>query len=73
MKGLFTPACDRGRDWVDKNGRWLDYDREELLDWPVDDVAGAYPVFETADFTAEERIRAYNKVRCFLDENGLVI
>jgi len=60
-------------NWVEKNGRWLDYDREELLDWPVDDIAGAYPVFETADFTAEERIQAYNKVRCFLDENGLVI
>ena len=60
-------------DWVEKNGRWLDYDRKELLDWPVDDVAVAYPVFETADFTAKERTEAYNKVRSFLEANGLII
>ena len=23
MKGVFTPACDRGRDWVDKNALQL--------------------------------------------------
>jgi anaerobic magnesium-protoporphyrin IX monomethyl ester cyclase len=60
-------------DWVDKNGSWLDYDTEELLDWPVDDVAGAYPVFESRDFTAEERTEAYRKVRLFLEEKELVI
>jgi anaerobic magnesium-protoporphyrin IX monomethyl ester cyclase len=60
-------------DWVDENGRWLDYDTEELLDWPVDDVVGAYPVFETPDFTAEERTEAYRKARSFLEEKKLVI
>jgi len=60
-------------DWVQQNGRWLDYDREELLDWPIDDVAGASPVFETADFTAKERTEAYNKVRSFLEAKGLII
>ena len=52
---------------------WLDYDQEELLDWPVDVTDGAYPVFETPDFTANERTEAYRKVRAFLKENGLVI
>ncbi|MDG6222913.1 MAG: radical SAM protein [Candidatus Bathyarchaeota archaeon] len=60
-------------DWVEQNGRWLNYDQEELLDWPVDDVSGAYPVFETSDFTASERITAYEKVRKFLEENELAI
>ena len=60
-------------DWVEKNGRWLDYDQEELLDWPVDDVAEAYPVFETPNFTAEERTEAYRKTRAFLKEKGLII
>jgi anaerobic magnesium-protoporphyrin IX monomethyl ester cyclase len=60
-------------DWAEKNGRWLDYDTEELLDWPIDDVAGAYPVFETADFTAKERTEAYVKARSFFEENGLII
>jgi radical SAM superfamily enzyme YgiQ (UPF0313 family) len=60
-------------DWAEKNGCWLDYDTEELLDWPVDDVAGAYPVFETADFTANERTEAYMKARGFFEENGLII
>jgi anaerobic magnesium-protoporphyrin IX monomethyl ester cyclase len=60
-------------DWVGKNGRWLDYDREELLDWPIDDVEEAYPVFETSDFTAEERIQAYRKTRFLLRERGLLL
>ncbi len=55
-------------DWAKKNGRWLDYDQKEMLDWPVDDTDGAYPVFETQDFTAKERVRAYRKVRAFLKE-----
>ncbi|MBT8171784.1 B12-binding domain-containing radical SAM protein [Candidatus Bathyarchaeota archaeon] len=60
-------------NWVEKNGYWLNYDKEELLDWPVDDVAGTFPVFETIDFTAKERIQAYNKIRNFLEENELII
>jgi anaerobic magnesium-protoporphyrin IX monomethyl ester cyclase len=56
--------------WVEKNGTWLDYDREELLDWPVDDVEGSYPVFETSDFTADERIKAYRKARFLLQDKG---
>ena len=60
-------------DWVDKNGQWLDYDREELLDWPVDDVAGAYPVFETPEFTAEKRTEAYWKTRNILRKRGLLL
>ncbi len=58
--------------WVEKNGSWLDYDREELLDWPIDDVKEAYPVFETSDFTADERIEAYRKTRNFLKKSGLL-
>ena len=60
-------------DWVEQNGRWLNYDKEELLDWPVDDVSGAYSVFETSDFTAKDRTQAYGKVRSFLEDNDLVI
>ena len=60
-------------DWVEQNGSWLDYDREELLDWPIDDVEAAYPVFETPDFTAEERLEAYQKTRLLLNKNGLLI
>ncbi len=60
-------------DWVEKNGSWLDYDREELLDWPIDDVEEAYPVFETNNFTAEERIETYRKTRIFLKEKGLLL
>jgi anaerobic magnesium-protoporphyrin IX monomethyl ester cyclase len=60
--------------WVKQNGRWLEaYDREELLDWPIDDVESAYPVFETSDFTTEERIRAYRKIRKLLFRNGLIV
>ena len=60
-------------DWVEKNGRWLDYDREELLDWPIDDTEESYPVFETSDFSADERIKAYRKTRNILKEKGLLI
>jgi anaerobic magnesium-protoporphyrin IX monomethyl ester cyclase len=60
-------------DWVEKNGCWLDYDREELLDWPIDDVEESYPVFETSDFTADERIKAYQRVRFLLQDKGLLI
>jgi anaerobic magnesium-protoporphyrin IX monomethyl ester cyclase len=60
-------------DWVEKNGRWLNYDTSELLDWPVDDVAGAYPVFETPEFTAKQRTNAYMKVKFFLNETGLAL
>ena len=60
-------------NWVENNGNWLDFDTEELLDWPVDDIAGSYPVFETVDFTAKERIKAYIKVRNYLEENALLI
>jgi radical SAM superfamily enzyme YgiQ (UPF0313 family) len=59
--------------WVEKNGRWLGYDRDELLDWPVDDVADAYPVFETSDFTVEERIQAYRKIRQLFSRKGLLV
>jgi radical SAM superfamily enzyme YgiQ (UPF0313 family) len=58
--------------WVDKNGRWLGYDRDELLDWPVDDVEDVYPVFETPEFSAEERVWAYRKIRQLLSEKGLL-
>jgi len=60
-------------DWVEKNGRWLEIDKEELLDWPIDDMDGTYPVFETPDFTTKERTEAYRKVRGYLEENGLII
>jgi radical SAM superfamily enzyme YgiQ (UPF0313 family) len=59
-------------DWVEKNGCWLDYDREEFLDWPIDDVEEAYPVFETPDFTADERIKTYRKTRHLLKKKGLL-
>jgi histone acetyltransferase (RNA polymerase elongator complex component) len=60
--GLATPI--RGTEfwsWAYKNGDWLGYDREELLDWPVDDVEDAYTVFETPDFTAKQRIEISEK------------
>lgn len=60
-------------DWVENNGQWLDYDREELLDWPIDDTEESYPVFETSDFSADERIKAYRKTRNILKEKGLLI
>ena len=60
-------------DWVEKNGSWLNYDRKELLDWPIDDIEEAYPVFETPDFTAEERIKAYRKTRNLLKKMGLLL
>lgn len=60
-------------DWVENNGRWLGYDREELLDWPIDDTDEAYPVFETSDFSANERVRAYRKTRKFLEKRGLLL
>ena len=60
-------------DWAEKNGRWLEYDQEELLDWPVDNTDGAYPVFETPDFTAKERTKAYHKTRNILRNRGLLI
>jgi hypothetical protein len=60
-------------DWVENNGQWLDYDRKELLDWPIDDTEESYPVFETSDFSADERIKAYQKTRNILKEKGLLI
>ena len=60
-------------NWVEKNGRWMGYDRDELLDWPIDDVADAYPVFETSDFTAEERKQAYQKIKQLLSRKGLLV
>ena len=59
--------------WVNENGRWLGYDREELLDWPIDDVEDAYPVFETLEFTAEERVRAYQNIRSLLSKKRLLV
>jgi radical SAM superfamily enzyme YgiQ (UPF0313 family) len=59
--------------WVEKNGQWLGFDREELLDWPIDDVDDAYPVFETPEFTSEERVRVYHKIRQWLSKKGLLI
>jgi anaerobic magnesium-protoporphyrin IX monomethyl ester cyclase len=58
--------------WVEKNGRWLGYDREELLDWPIDDVDDAFPVFETPEFTAKQRIEAYRKTRKYLAKKRLL-
>ena len=60
-------------NWVEKNGNWLNYDNEEFLDWPIDDVDEAYPVFETKDFSANERMEAYNKIRNFLKEKELIL
>jgi len=59
-------------NWVEKNGCWLAYDREELLDWPIDDVEDAYPVFETPEFTAEERVETYRKIRNLLAKRGIL-
>ncbi|MCZ2809539.1 MAG: radical SAM protein [Candidatus Bathyarchaeota archaeon] len=58
--------------WVEENGGWLAYDREELLDWPLDDVEDAYPVFETPEFSVEERTGAYRKIRNLLTKKGLL-
>jgi radical SAM superfamily enzyme YgiQ (UPF0313 family) len=60
-------------NWVEKNGSWLNYDNEEFLDWPIDDIDQAYPVFETKDFSANERIEGYNKIRNFLKEKELLL
>lgn len=60
-------------DWVETSGQWLGYDREELLDWPIDDTEEAYPIFETSDFSAEERVRAYLKTRRFLEARGILL
>ena len=60
-------------DWVENNGHWLEYDREELLDWPVDDTDQAYPVFETPDFTAKERSETYRKIRNFLKSREIIL
>jgi anaerobic magnesium-protoporphyrin IX monomethyl ester cyclase len=71
---MATPLMGTGFwDWVEKNGRWLDCDHEELLDWPIDDNDEAYPVFETSDFSADERVRAYRKTRIILKEKGLLL
>jgi len=51
---------------------WLDYDQEELRDWPLDDTDGAYRVWNP-DFIANETTEAFWKVRAFLKEKGLVI
>jgi radical SAM superfamily enzyme YgiQ (UPF0313 family) len=59
--------------WVDKNGRWLSQDRRELLDWPIDDVEDAYPVFETPEFTAEQRKQAFWETRKYLAKNRLLL
>jgi radical SAM superfamily enzyme YgiQ (UPF0313 family) len=59
--------------WVNKNGDWLGYDREELLDWPIDDVEDAYPVFETPDFTAKQRTETFRKTRKYLTEKKLLL
>lgn len=59
--------------WVEENGRWLAHDHQELLDWPIDDIPEAYPVFETPDFTAEERIWTYRKIRSLLSDRELLV
>jgi radical SAM superfamily enzyme YgiQ (UPF0313 family) len=59
--------------WVNKNGHWLGHDREELLDWPIDDVEDAYPVFETPEFTAIQRIEAYRETRKYLAKKKLLM
>lgn len=59
--------------WVNKNGHWLGHDREELLDWPIDDVEDAYPVFETPEFTATQRIEAYRETRKYLAKKKLLM
>ena len=45
----------------------------ELEDKLIDDVEDAYPVFETSDFTAEERVSAYRKIRKLLSKKELLI
>jgi len=59
--------------WVNKNGDWLGYDREELLDWPIDDVEDAYPVFETLDFSAKQRTEIFRKTRKYLTNKKLLL
>jgi hypothetical protein len=59
--------------WANKNGQWLGYDNGELLDWPIDDVEGAYPVFETPDFTAKQRREAFRKTRKYLTKKKLLL
>ena len=60
-------------DWVENNGHWLGYDREELLDWPIDDVEESFPVFDTPDFSAEQRTDAYRKTRKYLTKKKLLL
>ena len=59
--------------WANKNDHWLGHDREELLDWPIDDVEEAYPVFETPEFTATQRVEAYRETRKYLAKKKLLI
>ena len=60
-------------NWVNKNGHWLTHDQKELLDWPIDDVEDAYPVFETPEFTAEQRKEAFQETRKYLAKNRLLL
>jgi radical SAM superfamily enzyme YgiQ (UPF0313 family) len=59
--------------WANENGHWLTQGQNELLDWPVDDVEDAYPVFETPEFTAEQRKKAFRGTRKYLAKNRLLL
>ena len=59
--------------WANQNGHWLAYDQKELLDWPIDDAKDAYPVFETPEFTAEQRKEAFQDTRKYLTKNRLLL
>jgi radical SAM superfamily enzyme YgiQ (UPF0313 family) len=59
--------------WVNKNGEWLGHDREELLDWPIDDIEEAYSVFETQDFTAKQRTEVFRETRKYLKKKRLLV
>jgi radical SAM superfamily enzyme YgiQ (UPF0313 family) len=59
--------------WANENGHWLTLDQSELLDWPIDDVEDAYPVFETPEFTAEQRKEAFQETRKYLAKNKLLL
>lgn len=59
-------------DWVEKHGKWT-VNKKNMLDWPSDDTPESYPVFETKDFTAKERLKAYQKIRIYLKNKNLLL
>jgi hypothetical protein len=61
-------------NWIDKHGRWLiNQEDKKLVNWNLDDSPDAFPIFETKDFTFEERVKAYRNLRIYLRNKNLLI